>query len=192
MKVWYNFLAIFSIVIINSIGEKMLKKIIVGMLLFATLSFGMTLSKLNSASKAELMEINGIGEVKAGLIFKEKRKGKFKSFADLIERVDGIGEQTAANIKGGVKNADDVKKVAKKKTTSKKRSTSKKKTTAKKSTSKKAAPKKTRKKKTTTKKKKTLKKADDKEKELKKKTRKKKLKKTKTKKTKTKKTKTKN
>jgi len=94
----------------------MLKKIIAGLVLFASLSFGMSLTKLNGASKAQLMEINGIGEVKASEIIKQRRKGKFKSFADLQERVDGIGEQTAANIKGDVKNAEDVKKVVKKKT----------------------------------------------------------------------------
>ncbi|HIP01917.1 MAG TPA: helix-hairpin-helix domain-containing protein, partial [Campylobacterales bacterium] len=56
----------------------MLKKIIVGMLILGTYSlFGMTLSELNKASKAELMEIKGIGEVKASAIIKERKKSKF-------------------------------------------------------------------------------------------------------------------
>ena len=138
----------------------MLKKIIVGLMLFATVSFGMSLAKLNGATKADLMEINGIGEVKATALIKERKKGKFKSFADLQDRVEGIGEQTAANIKGDVKNANDVKKVEKKKT----KSTTKKKVTKKRKTTK----------------------TDDKNKVLKKKPRKTKTKKTNTKKTKTK------
>ncbi len=109
----------------NQTGVNMLKRIIAGLLLFATFTFGMSLTKLNSASKAELMEINGIGEVIAADVIKERKKGKFKSFADLQERVSGIGEQKVANIKGNVKNAEDVKKVKKKKTTKSKTKTTK-------------------------------------------------------------------
>ena len=61
----------------------MLKKVIAGVLIVATSSlFGMSLNKLNSASKADLMEINGIGDAKASAIIKERKKGKFKSFED--------------------------------------------------------------------------------------------------------------
>jgi len=101
----------------------MLKKMIAGFLVLATTTlFGMSLSQLNSASKVELMEINGIGDVKAAAIIKERRKGKFKSFDD-FQRVEGIGEQTAANVKNNVKSSTDVKKVkktTKSKTTKKK------------------------------------------------------------------------
>lgn len=104
----------------------MLKKVIIGFLILATTSlFGMSLSKLNSASKAELMEINGIGEAKAKAILKERKKGKFKSFED-FQRVEGIGAQTAANVKSGVKNGEKAKKTTKKKT--KKKTSSKTKT----------------------------------------------------------------
>jgi len=95
-------------------------------------SFGMSLSKLNSAGKEELMQINGIGEVKAAAIMKERRKGKFKSFEDLSSRVEGVGEQTAANIKNDIKVGEKVKKVKKTKKSSAKKST-KKKTESKKS-----------------------------------------------------------
>ena len=115
----------------------MLKKVTVGFLVLVTSTlFGMSLNKLNSASKAELMEINGIGEAKAAAIIKERKKGKFKSFED-FQRVEGIGEQTAANVKNDVKSSADVKKV--KKTTDKK-------TTKKTKSSKKDAKKKTEKK----------------------------------------------
>ncbi len=96
----------------------MFKKIIAGFLVLATSTlFGMSLNQLNSASKTELMEINGIGEAKANAIIKERKKGKFKSYDD-FQRVEGIGEQTAANFKNNVKSIKDVKKV-KKKTTKK-------------------------------------------------------------------------
>ena len=90
----------------------MLKKVMAGLLVLATSSlFGMSLNKLNSASKAELMMINGIGEKKADAIIKERRKGKFKSFED-FQRVEGIGEETAKNVKNDVKNKTDTKCIA--------------------------------------------------------------------------------
>jgi competence protein ComEA len=153
----------------------MFKKIIASFLVFATTSvFAMSLSQLNSASKAELMEINGIGEVKAAAIIKERRHGKFKSFDDLT-RVEGIGEQTAANVKNGVKSSADVKKV--------KKSTKKK--TAKKTKAKTKSD-------TKTKKKRKIKSTDEKKKELKTKSKKTKTKKTKAKKEKKTKSKKKN
>ena len=158
----------------------MFKKIIAGFLILATSTlFGMSLSALNSASKAELMEINGIGEVKAAAIIKERRKGKFKSFED-VQRVEGIGEQTADNIKRGVKSSDGVKKVSKKKKTKTKKKT----TTSSKKNTKTKADKKTKKRK--------IKTTDEKKKELKKKERKTKTKKTKAKKEKKTKSKKKN
>ena len=100
----------------------MLKKVIAGFLVLATSTvFGMSLNKLNSASKAELMEINGIGDAKADAIIKERKKGKFKSFED-FQRVEGIGEETAKNVKNDVK----MKKEPKKKSKSSKKDTKKK------------------------------------------------------------------
>ena len=87
----------------------MLKKVIVGCLVIATSSlFGMSLNQLNSASKAQLMEINGIGEAKATAIIQERKKEKFKSFED-FQRVEGIGEQTAKNVKNDVKSSPEKK-----------------------------------------------------------------------------------
>ena len=103
----------------------MLKKVMAGLLILAASSlFGMSLNKLNSASKADLMEINGIGEAKASAIIKERKKGKFKSFED-FQRVEGVGESTAKNVKNDVKMKKEPKKSNKKST--KKSKTSKKK-----------------------------------------------------------------
>jgi competence protein ComEA len=110
----------------------MLKKVIAGLLIFATSSlFGMSLNKLNTASKAELMMINGIGEKKADAIIKERRKGKFKSFED-FQRVDGIGEETAKNVKNDVKIKKDVKETKKSAKKSTKKKAEKKKSSSKK------------------------------------------------------------
>lgn len=99
----------------------MLKKVIVGCLIIGTSSlFAMSLTQLNSASKAELMEINGIGEAKAAAILKERKKEKFKSFED-FQRVEGIGEQTAKNVKNDVKSSPE-KKITKHTTKSSKKS----------------------------------------------------------------------
>ena len=98
----------------------MLKKIITGCVVLATSSlFGMSLNQLNSASKAELTKINGIGDAKADAIIKERQKGKFKSFED-FQRVEGIGEQTAQNVKNDVTSSN--KKVTKKTSNAKKKS----------------------------------------------------------------------
>ena len=87
----------------------MLKKIITGCVVLATSSlFGMSLSQLNSASKAELTKINGIGDAKADAIIKERQKAKFKSFED-FQRVEGIGKQTAQNVKNDVKSSPEKK-----------------------------------------------------------------------------------
>ena len=108
----------------------MLKKIMAGLLILATSSlFGMSLNKLNSASKADLMEINGIGEAKASAIIKERKKGKFKSFED-FQRVEGIGKETAKNVKNNVKvkhKSTDKKKSTKSSKSKKKKKSSKKK-----------------------------------------------------------------
>ena len=93
----------------------MLKKVMAGFLIFATVSaFGMSLKALNKASKTDLMEIKGIGDAKADAILKERKNGKFKSFEDFT-RVKGVGEAMANNVKHDVKSTAQTEKKAKKK-----------------------------------------------------------------------------
>ena len=88
----------------------MFKKVIAGFLVLATSSvFGMSLNQLNGASKAELMEISGIGEKKAAAIMEAR---KFKSFDDVL-KVKGVGEKLVSNIKNDVKSQSKSKKSTK-------------------------------------------------------------------------------
>ena len=88
----------------------MLKKVIAGFLVLATSTvFGMSLDQLNSVSKTELMEINGIGEAKAAAIMKAR---KFNSFDDVL-KVKGVGEKLVSNIKNDVKSQSKSKKSTK-------------------------------------------------------------------------------
>jgi competence protein ComEA len=50
----------------------------------------------NKATQAELEGVKGIGPSVAGKILEERKKGNFKDWNDLVERVKGIGEGNAA------------------------------------------------------------------------------------------------
>lgn len=67
-------------------------------LLVALLLPGMTLAvDINSATPQQLQEIKGIGPKTAVIIIEEReRGGRFESFADISERVKGIGPKKAA------------------------------------------------------------------------------------------------
>ncbi len=78
---------------------------------------------INKASKAELMQISGIGEKKADAIIKHRKvHGKFKSIDDL-KKVNGIGNSIVENVKKDKKNG--AKKSTKKETKKNKTSSKK-------------------------------------------------------------------
>jgi competence protein ComEA len=68
--------------------------------LAALLAFGAAVAfaavDVNKATQADLDGIKGIGPGIAGKILEERKKGSFKDWNDLIERVKGIGEANAA------------------------------------------------------------------------------------------------
>ena len=73
----------------------MLKKILTTTaLLFSLSSFAAV--DVNKASAAELDGINGIGPSLSGKILKERNKGNYKDWPDLMHRVSGMGEKSSA------------------------------------------------------------------------------------------------
>ena len=75
----------------------MLKKILaVTALLFSLSSFAAV--DVNKANAADLDGIKGLGPATTRLILAERQKAEFKSWADLISRVKGLGENSAANL----------------------------------------------------------------------------------------------
>ncbi len=78
----------------------MLKKLLISIALcFASAAFAAV--DVNLASEAELNSIHGIGPGLSERILAERDKGEFKDWADLIERVKGIGEKTATKFSSG-------------------------------------------------------------------------------------------
>ena len=77
----------------------MLKKILtLTALLFSLSCFAAV--DVNKASAAELDGIKGIGPSLSGKILKERTKGNFKDWPDLMHRVSGMGEKSSAKFSG--------------------------------------------------------------------------------------------
>jgi competence protein ComEA len=73
----------------------MIKKLLFALLaLFAAAAFAAV--DANKADQAALETIKGIGPAISGKIIDERKKSPFKDWADLIDRVKGIGEGNAA------------------------------------------------------------------------------------------------
>jgi competence protein ComEA len=53
---------------------------------------------VNRASQAELESVKGIGPGLSGKILKAREAGTFKNWADLVERVGGVGAGSAAKL----------------------------------------------------------------------------------------------
>ena len=56
---------------------------------------------VNKGSEAELDSIKGIGPATSKQIITERKKGEFKNWDDLIARVKGLGDKTAAKLSEG-------------------------------------------------------------------------------------------
>ena len=73
----------------------MIKKLLFALLaLFAAAAFAAV--DVNKADQAALETIKGIGRAISGKIVDERKKSPFKDWADLVGRVQGIGEGNAA------------------------------------------------------------------------------------------------
>ena len=76
----------------------MFKKILaVAALLFCS-ALALAAVDANKATEAELDSVKGIGPGTSKLILQERKKGEFKSWEDLIDRVKGVGETRARNL----------------------------------------------------------------------------------------------
>ena len=75
----------------------MLKKLLV-LLSLCCAALAYAAVDVNQASEAELDGIKGIGPAMSARILQEREKAPFKDWADLIERVQGVGEGSAARL----------------------------------------------------------------------------------------------
>ena len=77
----------------------MLKKLLaVVAMLYAAAAFAAV--DVNTAKASDLDGVKGIGPVMSKRILDERRKGKFKSWDDMIARVKGLGGNSAAKLSG--------------------------------------------------------------------------------------------
>jgi competence protein ComEA len=75
----------------------MLKKILASLLAFLAMSVFAAVD-VNKASASDLDAVKGIGPAIAAKIAAERTKAPFKDWEDLIARVSGIGEKSAAKL----------------------------------------------------------------------------------------------
>ena len=75
-----------------------MRKKIIAFLACLPLSLALAGVEINQASEADLDGIKGLGPATTRLILAERQKAEFKSWADLISRVKGLGENSAAKL----------------------------------------------------------------------------------------------
>jgi len=77
----------------------MIKKLLLAVAtLVATMTFAWAQVDVNKADEAALDSIRGLGPAKTKAILEERKKGEFKDWADLEQRVKGIGEKSALKL----------------------------------------------------------------------------------------------
>lgn len=62
---------------------------------------------VNKADRAALESVKGIGPALSGKVVEERKKGPFKNWSDLIERVQGVGPGNAARLSAGGLTVND-------------------------------------------------------------------------------------
>jgi competence protein ComEA len=73
----------------------MFKSLLAGLALFLAAGIASAVD-VNRATQAELEALKGVGPAIATKILDERKKGAFKDWTDLIDRVKGVGEGNAA------------------------------------------------------------------------------------------------
>jgi competence protein ComEA len=89
-------------------------KHLLAVLALATFTTGAFAADVNKASAAELDAVKGIGPGLSGRIIDERKKSPFKDWNDLMARVKGVGEGSAAKYskEGLTVNGEAFKKTA--------------------------------------------------------------------------------
>lgn len=75
----------------------MLKKVLAALLALAAAA-ALAAIDVNTASQADLDSIKGIGPGTSGKLLEQRKSAKFKDWADMIQRVPGIGDKRAAKL----------------------------------------------------------------------------------------------
>ena len=77
----------------------MIKKLLLTVpALVVTMGLACAQVDVNKADQAALDSVRGIGPAKSKAILEERKKGDFKDWADLEQRVKGIGEKNAVKL----------------------------------------------------------------------------------------------
>jgi competence protein ComEA len=84
-----------------NLKEKPMLKKILAILAMLTAAMAFAAVDVNKASVADLDGVKGIGPGISSKILDERKKGEFKDWNDLIERVKGIGDKNAAKFSAG-------------------------------------------------------------------------------------------
>jgi competence protein ComEA len=77
------------------------RQIILGLTLGLAAATGWAATDINKASQAELESIKGIGPAMSTRILDERKRAPFKDWVDVMERVKGVKQATAAKFSGG-------------------------------------------------------------------------------------------
>lgn len=75
----------------------MFKKVLAALLALAAAA-ALAAVDVNTASQADLDSIKGIGPGTSGKLLEQRKSAKFKDWADMIQRVPGIGDKRAAKL----------------------------------------------------------------------------------------------
>jgi competence protein ComEA len=76
----------------------MLKKSLLGALAALCAAGAFAGVELNKADQAALESVQGLGPALSGKLLEERKKGPYKSWEDVIERVRGVGPASAARL----------------------------------------------------------------------------------------------
>ena len=85
----------------------MLKKSLLGALVALCAASAFAGVELNKADQAALESVRGLGPSLSGKLLEERKKGPYKSWDDLIERVRGVGPASAARLSGAGLTVND-------------------------------------------------------------------------------------